>query len=150
MDNKVRTASEVMKDSRTSRLEWIEMNVRPENRTRIAFIYGAFEPFRMKLEDRQIINSIHRHWEYDASKPQGVFVRFLDPKYAKDPLEDGYEINIYEDETVTMEYKFSFGGTSPQDCVESYVGNFQSVLNWMSAGCDVDNLRNYLDVVIHE
>ncbi len=133
--------TEIMKKN----LEWIEMNIKPENRTRIAYIYGALEPFVAKAIDRKIINRCNEGFEdlYDASKPQGVLFRLLDPKYAKEPT-DGYEIIIYDDETVTMKYKFS------SEFVEEYTGNFQSVLNWLSAGCDVDYLRNYLDVVIHE
>jgi hypothetical protein len=123
-------------------LGFVEGTALPENLPRIAFIKGALEPFSPKIGSSSVINQPQAK-DYDESKPQGVLFVIYEKNGQPD---DGWYFHVYDDDTVTVDYNYTYVNEhkgSREYFTERYQGDFQTLLNWLVAGCDVDYIHCY-------
>lgn len=124
----------------------MERVVLPENAAKIALIYGALMPFGGKIGSTSINNQPQSKY-YDKNAPQGVGFTIYEKGGQPD---DGWYIDIYDDETVTVNYVYTWlneaEGTR-ETYKESYKTTFRRLLNWMVAGCDLDTIIHFIDIV---
>lgn len=123
-------------------LNFVKLTALPENLPRLAFIKGALEPFEPKIGSSSVINPPQAK-DYDESKPQGLLFVIYEKNGQPD---DGWYFHIYDDDTVTVEYTYTYvneeKGTREYSN-ETYHGDFRTLLNWLVAGCDVDYVHHY-------
>ena len=135
-------------------LEFVESTALPEELPRLAFISGALEPFQAKIGSGGVINQPQAR-DYDPSKPQGISAVIYEKNGNPD---DGYYFEIFDDDTVNVRYIFSFvtkekvtpefiKPETRESFAEDYTGNFQTLLNWLVAGCDTDLVHKYFEFV---